>query len=193
MNESHSPTYTCPWWLLFTFDNPVRHLVHDPYRLLASHVKPGDTALDVGCGMGYFTLPMARLVGPAGRVIAADLQQEMLDGLHRRAPRATMLDRVALLRCTPDRIGLEQPVDFALAFWMVHEVRQPEPFLKEIAGALRPGGRLLVVEPKLHVTGSAFECTVSMAQNLGLAEVDRPPVWGSRAILFQNQTQKEER
>ena len=79
--------HVCPWWLCFTFDNPLRRLIHNPDRLLRSWIAPGQTAIDIGCGMGYFTLPMARLVGNSGRVIAVDLQAQMLDRLQRRAER----------------------------------------------------------------------------------------------------------
>ncbi len=53
----------CPWWICYTFDNPLRRLIHDPERLLEPYVKPGMTVVDIGCGMGYFTLG----AGEAGR------------------------------------------------------------------------------------------------------------------------------
>ena len=182
---------TCPWWLIPTFDNPVRRLIHDPQQILARYVHPGDIVLDVGCGMGYFTLPLARLVRledsgcTGGSVIAADLQPQMLAGLRRRAERAGLLDPIRFLQSTPDRIGLDCPLDFALAFWMVHEVRQPEPFLQEIVTALKSGGQLLIVEPVIHVRDRAFEGTVRLAERQGLAVQDRPPVKLSRAALFR--------
>ena len=80
-----SSGHTCPWWLLFTFDNPLRRLIHDPEKILAPYVESGDAVLDVGCGMGYFSLGLAKLVGPEGKVIAADLQPQMLAGLKKRA------------------------------------------------------------------------------------------------------------
>ena len=62
--------HTCPWWLLFTLDNPLCRLVHDPQKILCPYVNDGDTVLNLGCGMGYFTLSLAELVGQGGRVIA---------------------------------------------------------------------------------------------------------------------------
>jgi SAM-dependent methyltransferase len=185
MNTETRSTFTCPWWLCRSFDNPLRRLIHDPIRILSPYVKPGDSVLDVGCGMGYFTLGLAELVGETGKVIAADLQDKMLDGLRRRASHAGLAARIAPLRSQPDRIGLVPFVDFALAFWMVHEVRRPEAFLREIFAALRPGGRFLIVEPVIHVTGKDFDGTVALAGSIGFHDGGRPRVSLSRAILLE--------
>lgn len=177
--------HTCPWWLLPAFDNPLRKVLHDPQRILTPYVDAGDTALDVGCGMGYFTLTLARLVGGRGAVIAADLQTQMLAGLRRRAERAGLLDVIQLVQSTPERIGIPKPLDFALAFWMLHEVRRPEAFLGEIFTVLKSGGSLLIVESFVHVTRPAFEKTVTLAQSLGFEVTERPQVGFSRAVLLQ--------
>lgn len=180
--------HTCPWWLLFTFDNALRRLIHDPQKILRSYVKQGDTVLDVGCGMGFFTLGLAELVGQDGRVIAADLQKQMLAGLQKRAEKAGLRERIQLCRSTSDDTGVEEAVDFALAFWMVHEVRQPTLFLRQIHKLLVPGGKFLVVEPLIHVTGRAFVQTVSLANDSGFRVVDQPKVRFSRAVLLGKQT-----
>ena len=86
--------HVCPWWLAYTFDNPVRKLIHNPRRIFGDHIKEGMTVMDVGCGMGYFSIGMAKLVGAAGKVIAVDLQQKMLDVMHRRARRSGVADRI---------------------------------------------------------------------------------------------------
>jgi SAM-dependent methyltransferase len=70
---------------------------------------------------------------------------------------------------------------------MVHEVRHPEPFMQEIFTALKPGGRLLVVEPVLHVTREAFELTVSLAKQSGFTLEGWSAVRLSRAALFKKQ------
>ena len=60
----------CPWWAGYILASPLRRLIQDPRSLLAPYVHPGMTVLEPGPGMGFFTLELARLVGPAGRVIA---------------------------------------------------------------------------------------------------------------------------
>ena len=71
--------HVCPWWLCYSFDNPLRRLIHNPQRILSPYIKQGMTVLDAGCGMGYFSIGMAKMVGDSGKVIAVDLQQKMLD------------------------------------------------------------------------------------------------------------------
>lgn len=177
--------HVCPWWLVWTFDNPLRRMVHDPELLLGELVRPGDTAVDVGCGSGYFTVPLARMVGPEGRVLAVDLQEEMLAGVRRRAERAGVGERIRLHRCAPERLGVEGPADLVLAFWMVHEVPDRPRFLDQLAALLRPGGRLLLAEPVLHVSGREVERSVALALAAGLLLESRPRIAFSRSALLR--------
>jgi ubiquinone/menaquinone biosynthesis C-methylase UbiE len=176
--------YTCPWWLLFTFDNPMRKLIHNPNKILRPYVSSGDTVLDVGCGMGYFSLELARLVGLKGKVIAADLQPQMLAGLEKRARHAGLQSTIQPHLCTPDKIGVAEPVDMIFAFWMVHEVSDRKTFLQELYSMLKPDGILLIVEPIIHVTQRNFEATLDLGCELGFIEVSHPHVAISRSVIF---------
>ena len=190
MSTDHVPSLhsrsgnVCPWWLCPTFDNPLRWLIQNPDRILAGLVQPGETALDLGCGMGYFSIPLARLVGPQGVVICVDLQEQMLAGVRRRAERAGVADRIRLRRAGTDGLGSTETADFALAFWMLHEVPAQAAFLTEVRACLKPSGRLLIVEPRIHVGSVAFERSVTIARDAGLLPVARPAVALSRAVLF---------
>lgn len=175
--------HTCPWWFGYTFDNPLRRLLHDPSALLGGLVRPGDTVLDLGCGLGYFTVGLAELVGPGGRVIAVDIQPAMLRRAARRVRRRGLADRVTFHQAGPEAIGLTQAVDFALAFWMLHEVRDREAFLAEAHALLRPGGRLLVAEPLGHVPEPLFAREVAAARAAGFTVEGAPRVRLSRSLL----------
>ena len=97
--------FVCPPWLAGMLESPLRRAMHRPEKLLAGLVEPGMTVLDIGCGPGYFSLSMARLVGPQGRVIAADLQPEMLARVRAHAEKDGLLERITLHQCEPMRIG----------------------------------------------------------------------------------------
>ncbi len=178
-------THVCPWWGGYFIDNPLRRLLHNPERILGPYVKPGMIVMDVGCGMGMFSIAMARMVGERGRVIAIDLQQQMLDALQRRAEKAGVADRIQTHKCEQDRLGIEVQVDFALAFIMVHEVPDQRRLLGEIHGCLKSGGKLLVAEPKIHVPLSAFQQTVTTAEELGFRVAEEPPVRWCRAAVLE--------
>ncbi len=175
----------CPWWLAYTFDNPARRLLHPTHRILGRYVREGMTAIDVGCGMGHFTIGMARLVGERGKVIAVDLQQEMLDVLRARAARKGVLDRIQLHRCESDRLGLQVSADFAATFWMAHEVADRDRLMCELFGLLRSGGKYLLAEPLLHVSARRFRAIHESAEAAGFHPLEPPRVAFSRTALYE--------
>lgn len=176
--------HLCPWWLAHTFDNRLRRWIHRPERLLGAYVRPGMTVVDIGCGMGHFSLGMARMVGSRGEVVAVDLQPQMLEVLSRRAEKQGLADRIRLHRCQADGLGLELAADFALTFWMAHEVGDLQPFMREIHGLLTAGGRYFLAEPRLHVTADRFRRIAETAKRAGFTECSRPAVRLSRAAVF---------
>jgi ubiquinone/menaquinone biosynthesis C-methylase UbiE len=180
----------CPWWFCYSFDNPLRRLFHDPERLLAPFVKPGMTVVDIGCGMGYFTLGLARLAGPEGKVIAVDLQERMLAVLESRACRAGLAERIVLHRCRPDSLGVDGSADFALAFWMSHEVPDKPRFFREIFTLLKAEGRFLLVEPKIHVARRSFERMLAVCRETGLQLLEEPAISLSRAALMRKEKRR---
>jgi len=135
--------------------------------------------------MGFFTIPLAKLTGKTGKVIAADLQPEMLAGIQRRARKAGVDERIILHQCTTEHIGVKEAVDFCLAFWMVHEVPDRDSFFREIASLLKPGGCLLMAEPKLHVSAEGFKETLKAAVDAGLRVTDQPHLLFSFSALLK--------
>ena len=184
-HKRRSKQPTCPWWFLFTFDNPLRKLYQNPERILAPYINEGDLVADLGCGMGYFSLPLARLVGDDGKVTAVDLQPQMLDGVKRRADRAGLQNRIYLHQCTHEKIGVNGPMDFVLAFWMVHEVHDLRSFLEQIWKMLRSGGHVLIAEPLIHVGKARFQQLFNEVVDVGYSIVETPTIGFSWSILAQ--------
>jgi ubiquinone/menaquinone biosynthesis C-methylase UbiE len=158
-------------------------LIESPERLLAPLVRPGMTVVEPGCGMGFFTLPLAQLVGPTGKVVSMDLQPRMIDGLRRRARRARLLDRIHASVCAEDDLGLAAfagTADLAVAIYMLHEIPDVSRLLAQLYAALRPSGLLLVLEPKGHVSPEALARTLALAAAAGFADTGRKP--GGRGL-----------
>ena len=177
----------CPYWAGFLLAGRLRRLVQNPERLLVPFVSSGMTVLEVGPGMGFFSIPMARLVGAGGRVVCVDVQEKMIRALERRALRAGVADRIAARVCQPASLGIEDfrgRIDLAFLFAMVHEVPDAGRLFGEVADALRPEGRCLVAEPRLHVPSRSFEATVALALQYGLRLAERPTLAGSHAALM---------
>jgi ubiquinone/menaquinone biosynthesis C-methylase UbiE len=182
---SRSPDiHVCPARFAWVLDNPLRRWLHKPEEIFGQLIEPGFTVVDLGIGSGPFTIALARMVGPAGQVIAADVQPAMLAKVQRRVAQAGVQDRVKLHLCERERIGLSTRVDFVLALWMVHEVPNCAALFAEVHEALNPDGQLLLVEPKLHVGRRDFENEVNTALKAKLKLLARPSVRLSQAALF---------
>jgi ubiquinone/menaquinone biosynthesis C-methylase UbiE len=177
--------FVCPWWLCYSFDNPFRKWLHNPEAILGPYVRPGDTVIDIGAGMGYFTIPLAKLVGPAGHVTAIDVQGRMLAALTRRAERSGVSKIITPYLTGPDTLGPHSPVQFILAFWMVHEVPDQQRFLAQIAHLLNSDGHLLIVEPLMHVPQKNFLYTLQAAQHAGFEIREIPKIRLSRSALLR--------
>ena len=181
------PTHVCPWWLGYFLASPIRRLAENPDKLLDGLITPGMTVCDVGCAMGFFTLPAARMVGPTGRIIAVDLQPKMLSALKRRAKRRDLLNLIETRVCSEDSLGIDNlagQVDLVLAIHVVHEVPDRDLLINQLFRATRSGGKLLVIEPKGHVTADEFSATVAAAERAGFGAVDGPSVKRGHARLF---------
>jgi ubiquinone/menaquinone biosynthesis C-methylase UbiE len=159
-------------------------IVHNPVTILSGYVRPGDTVLDIGPGKGYFTIPLCRLVGEQGRVIALDIQSEMLSAIAKRAKRHGMGTNLELKLLVGLDFDLAVLADFALAFWMVHEVPDKQDFLRQIFQHLKSGGRLLIAEPFLHVTKPMLAETCAIAQTVGFEVLSQPRIFFSHAVLL---------
>ncbi len=169
----------CPWWLGYLLASPLRRLIQDPVKVLRPYVREGMTVLEPGPGMGFFTLELARLVGPTGHVLAVDIQPRMLDSLRRRAARAGLANRVEIRVVPPDTMGLTDMagrVDFTPVIAVVHELPNVERFFTEVAEVSKPGAGLLIAEPAGHVKPADFEAQLKAATRSGFELEARPSI-----------------
>lgn len=163
-------------------------MLQDPAAILKPYVEGGMTVLDVGCGMGFFSLPLARLVGEKGKVVCIDLQEKMIKGLVARAHKAGLTDIIDARVCSQKSLGvsdLAAKIDFALAFALLHEVPDKATLFSEIHRTMKPTGKLLFAEPRGHVSKLDFEKTVSLAQSIGFEVINDLKIRRSRAVLLQ--------
>jgi ubiquinone/menaquinone biosynthesis C-methylase UbiE len=161
--------------------------MHNPDQILDSYIRPGMTVLEPGPGMGFFTLEMARRVGPKGRVVAVDVQPKMLESLRRRAEKRNLSGRVET-RLAGSR-SMELPdslrVDFVLAFAVVHEMEGGDSFFRESAAVMKPGAKMLLAEPAGHVTEAEFANELENAAATGLRLTGSPEIRKSQTALFE--------
>jgi ubiquinone/menaquinone biosynthesis C-methylase UbiE len=112
----------------------------------ALKVKRGDVVCDMGCGNGFYTLKLARLVGPKGKVIAVDIQREMLGLLDDRAKQERITNIDTVLGTVVDPKLPKESLDLVLLVDVYHEFSHPEQMLAAIRQSLKPTGRVALVE-----------------------------------------------
>jgi len=173
------------FWHILMLDNPIRRFLQDPEKILKGHIRSGMTVIDIGCGPGIFIGAMARMAGESGRVIAIDLQEEMLSHAQERYVKNTSGAPITWHQCRSDSLGIMAEADFALSFYMVHEVPDQARLFAEVFQSLKSGGRYLIVEPVYHVEESAFARMLEAVQREGFMIREQPPLPLSRAILLE--------
>lgn len=175
----------CPVERAASLDNKFRRWFQNPQKILAPFISEGMTVVDLGCGPGFFSVDMAHMVGKSGRVIASDLQDGMLQKLRSKIDGTEFEERIILHKCEEHTIGIGEPVDFILAFYIVHEIPDQYLFFKEIKSILKKNGLILLVEPPFHVSKKAFKQMIERAQEAGLRPDTRPRVLFSKAVTLK--------
>jgi ubiquinone/menaquinone biosynthesis C-methylase UbiE len=177
----------CPVQFAGALESKIRRWLQNPQRILSPFVREGMTVLDIGCGPGFFSLEMARMAGRTGKVIAADLQDGMLQKLSIKVRGTELEERIRLVRCEKDRINVSEKIDFGLAFYMVHEVPNKALFFSELKAILKEKAKILLVEPKLfHVSRVEFEATTKIAEQAGLVASAAPQLLLSWSTVLEN-------
>lgn len=177
-----------PWWYGYFLLNPFRKYWHNTNQLLGNYLNPGAKVVDYGCAMGYFSLTMARVVGPSGKIYAFDIQPQMISRVIRRASGAglSQVIEARLVNSTRNTFqDLKEKIDFELLFAVAHEVEDQPALFDELFRMMKPGGLLLFAEPIGHVSDKEFYQSVSRAENSGFIQLESLDIRNSRAVLLR--------
>jgi ubiquinone/menaquinone biosynthesis C-methylase UbiE len=183
--EMKNSSKVCPVERAGALDLSIRRLFQNPTKILKPYLNPGDKVLDFGCGPGFFTFDIASLVGESGLVIAADLQTGMLEIVEKKITARDMQNRIQVHKCEESSIGLNDTVDFILAFYMIHELPDQEQTFTEFKKILNPNGKILIIEPDFHVTKNDFDNMLLRLKKTGFKIINRPKFFFSRSVVLQ--------
>lgn len=153
-----------------------REKEEEPAKLLkALDVKPGEVIADVGAGSGFHTFRLAPLVGPTGKVLAVDVQKEMLDLMREKAKKLNVTN-VELVQGTETDPKLEAgKVDLILMVDVYHEFSHPYEMTEKMVAALKPGGRLVFVEFRLEDPAVPIKLVHKMTERQVIKEMEAFP------------------
>jgi predicted methyltransferase len=128
-------------------ERPEREREERPQQVIdALGIRKGQTVADLGAGSGYFSFRMAPKVGTEGKVLAVDIQEEMLNVVRQRAQREGIKNVVAMRSTTSDAKLPSASVDLLLMVDVYHELEYPYEVMQSVVRALKPGGRVALVE-----------------------------------------------
>lgn len=177
----------CPVELANSLDNKIRRWLQNPYKILSPYIQEGMKVLDVGCGPGFFSIELAKMVGRSGKVFSVDLQEGMLQKLRNKIHGTTIEGTINPIKCEHDKINVPEKVDFILAFYMVHEVTNKDRFFESLKNILNNNGELLIVEPKFfHVSKKEFNSTIEKAEKVGFKSSKGPKLPFSFSSILKN-------
>ncbi len=148
-------------------DTPKRRRILPPYKTLKeSGLQKGDIMADIGCGIGYFSIPAAKIVGNSGKIIAIDPSEKMLDDLMKRIKKEKIMN-IEVKKSLAYQFPIQDAfVTFALLSNVFHEIDDKSKFLKEVYRIVKTKGRFCIVdyEKKDTVTGPPVEDRLSVRE-----------------------------
>jgi ubiquinone/menaquinone biosynthesis C-methylase UbiE len=139
--------------------------------LKALNVLPGQTVCDLGCGNGFYTLKVAKMVGREGKVLAVDIQKPMLDLLRREMREGKVENVEPVLGTTVDPKLPDGKLDLVLMVDVYHEISNPEEVLAAVRKSLKPEGRMVLVEFRMEDENVPIKLLHKMSKDQILKEI----------------------
>lgn len=185
--EVFMKNFVCPWWLGYFLANPLRKIIHNPEKITAPFIQNGSRILEIGPGMGFFTIPMAHKGGADCRIYCVDIQEKMLSVLLRKAASKGLSGRIITRMALPESLNihdLDDSIDFCLLFAVVHEIPDHKKLFAEIYSSMKKGGMLLFSEPSGHVTENEFTDSLRAAELAGFEVHEAPKIRFEHSALL---------
>jgi ubiquinone/menaquinone biosynthesis C-methylase UbiE len=157
-------------------ERPEREEEENPRKLLELlKFKQGEVVADIGAGSGYYTFRMAKLVGPKGKILAVDIQKEMLDIIRDRMKKENLTNIEPVLGDEADPKLKDASVDTILLVDVYHEFSFPYEMTEKMVKALKPGGRIVFVEFRLEDDKVPIKLVHKMTEKQVLKEMAEFP------------------
>lgn len=183
--DNFSNTHLHPIEKVSSLESRLRLILQNPRKILKKYVRSGMTVLDLGCGTGFFTLEIAKLLNKDGRVIASDVQKGMLDFLKQKL-RNSELQRLIEIHNNPEStLCLIERVDFIFAFYSFHEMKYIDSIIRDLTRIVKPETMIFISEQKFHVSKSAFNKIIEKMEFNGFEICERPIVFFSRTVIMK--------
>lgn len=175
----------CPSSKYPSLESKFRKIFQNPVKIFSKYVKPGDKAADIGCGPGFFTIGLARIVGEKGCIYATDIQQEAINIINKKT-KGTIYEKIIYpLKTENDSVCINDKVDFVLNFYVLHEVENKSKFVDEMKKLMKNEGTYMLVEPKGHVNKNQFDEEIKIIKSAGFSLIESPKIFFSRAAVFK--------
>lgn len=166
-------------------ESRLRLLLQNPRRILKRYIHSGMTVLDLGCGTGYFTLEIVKLLEKNGKVIASDVQKGMLEILEQKIKNSELQKQIQILNNQENTLNVTEKVDFIFAFYSFHEMKYIDSIINELQKILKPETNILISEQKFHVSKYTFNTIIKKMENIGFEICKRPKIFLSRTVIMK--------